>query len=140
MWSARSLEKGLPQSLCSKRPILSMPLCLVVESCLLACTTGTWCVDTGATNHVCNSLQGFQETRRLARGEIDLLMGDTSLVAAVAVGVVTLFFEGGKFLILDDCLYVHVMDIHHFSIKILFSLNSMMILYVVGCCMTIYTC
>ena len=66
----------------------------------------TWCVDTGATNHVCNSLQGFQETRRLAKGEIDLLMGDTSRVAAVAVGVVTLHFEGGKFLVLDDCLYV----------------------------------
>ena len=54
-------------------------------------------MDTGATNHVCNSLQGFQETRRLARGEIDLLMGDTSLVAAVAVGVVTLHFEGNNF-------------------------------------------
>ena len=34
----------------------SMPLCLVIESCLMACTTGTWCVDIGATNHVCNSL------------------------------------------------------------------------------------
>ena len=33
-------------------------------------------------------------------------MVDTSRVAAVAVGVVTLHFEGGKFFILDDCLYV----------------------------------
>ena len=33
-----------------------MPIALVVETCLMACTTGTWCVDTGATNHVCNSL------------------------------------------------------------------------------------
>ena len=39
-----------------------MPITLVIETCLTACTTGTWCVDTGATNHVCNSLQGFQET------------------------------------------------------------------------------
>ena len=78
-----------------------MPFCLVIESCLMACTTSTWCVDTGATNHVCNSLQGFQETRRLAKGEIYLLMGDTSCVAAV-----TLHIEGGKSLILDDCLYV----------------------------------
>ena len=83
-----------------------MPICLLVESCLLACTTGTWCVDIGATNHVCNSLQGFQKTKRLDKGEIYLLMGDTSRVAAVAVGVVTLHFEGGKFLVLDDCLYV----------------------------------
>ena len=61
-------------------------------------------MDKGATSHVCNSLQGFQKTRRLAKGEIDLLMGDTSRVVAVAVGVVTLHFEGG--LVLDDCLYV----------------------------------
>ena len=82
-----------------------MPICLVTESCLLACTIATWCVDTGATNHVCNSLQGFQETRRLAKGEIDLLMGDTSRVTVVAVGVVTLYFGGDKVLVLDDCLY-----------------------------------
>ena len=63
-------------------------------------------MNTGATNHVCNFLQGFQKTRRLVRGEIDLLMEDTSRVAAVAVGVVTLHFEGGKFFVLDDCLYV----------------------------------
>ena len=33
-------------------------------------------------------------------------MGDTSRVAAIAVGIVTLCFEGGKFFILSDCLYV----------------------------------
>ena len=33
-------------------------------------------------------------------------MGDTSRVAAVAVGFVTLHFEGGKRLVLSDCLYV----------------------------------
>ena len=32
---------------------------LVVETCLAMLSTGTWCVDTGATNHVCNPLQGF---------------------------------------------------------------------------------
>ena len=79
---------------------------LVVETCLMACTIGTWCVDTGATNHVCNSLQGFQKTRRLADGEICLWMGDTTKVAAVAVGVVSLHFSGGKILVLEECLYV----------------------------------
>ena len=33
-------------------------------------------------------------------------MEDTSRVAAVVVGVVTLHFEGEKFLVLSDCLYV----------------------------------
>ena len=52
-----------------------MPQSYIVETYLMACTTSTWCVDTGATDHVCNSLQGFQETRRLADGEICLLLG-----------------------------------------------------------------
>ena len=83
-----------------------MPLCLVVESYLLSCTIGTWCVDIGATNHVCNSSQGFQETRRLADGEIYLWLGDTTKVAARALGEVSLHFGGNKVLILKDCLYV----------------------------------
>ena len=33
-------------------------------------------------------------------------MGDTSKVADVAVGVVTLHFDGGKVLVLQDCLYI----------------------------------
>ena len=33
-------------------------------------------------------------------------MGDTSHVAAIAVGVVTLHFEGDKKVVLSDCLYV----------------------------------
>ena len=33
-------------------------------------------------------------------------MGDTTKVAVVAVGVVSLHFDGGKELVLHDCLYV----------------------------------
>ena len=36
-----------------------MPQSYVVETYFMARTTGTWCVDTRSTNHVCNSLQGF---------------------------------------------------------------------------------
>ena len=63
-------------------------------------------MDTGATNHVCNSLQGFQEIRRLVDGEICLLLGDTSRVVAKAVGEVSLHFGGHKVLVLKDFLYV----------------------------------
>ncbi|MBE2321140.1 DDE-type integrase/transposase/recombinase, partial [Solirubrobacter sp. CPCC 204708] len=79
---------------------------LVVETCLAVLSTGTWCVDTGATNHVCNSLQGFQETRQLSDGEIYLHMGNATRVAAVAVGNIYLNFGRDRFLILKDCLYV----------------------------------
>ena len=33
-------------------------------------------------------------------------MGDTTKMAVVVVGVVTLYFSGGKELVLQDCLYV----------------------------------
>ena len=88
-------------------------------------------MDTGATNHVCNFLHGFQKTQWLAEGEINLWLGDSSKVAAVAVGLVSLTFSGGKTLVLDDCLYVpnvrrnlisfsclHVMNFQQYSIKI----------------------
>ena len=79
---------------------------LVVKTCLAVLSTGTWYVDTGATNHVCNSLQGFQETRQLSDGEIYLHMGNATKVAVVAVGDYYLNFGRDKYLLLKDCLYV----------------------------------
>ena len=43
---------------------------VVVEIYLAVLSTGTWCVDTGAINHIFNSLQGFYQTRQLSDGEI----------------------------------------------------------------------
>ena len=114
-----------------------MPLALVVDSCLLVCTTSTWCVDTGATNHVYNSLQGFQETRRLADGEICLWLGDTTKVAARAVGEVSLRFGGHKLLVLKDCLFVPQIRRNLISVSCLaldgyslvFDINSVSIKY-----------
>ena len=80
-------------------------------------------------------------------------MGDTSCVAIVVVGVVTLHFEGGKMLVLSDCLYVPGVRRNLVSVFYLLCngypslfnkdsvlLNMEMILYVVGCYQTIYTC
>ena len=58
-------QKGHYKNNCPKKPQSQngnnsgMPHAYAVETYLVACTTGTWCVDIGATNHVCNSLQGF---------------------------------------------------------------------------------
>ena len=55
-------QKGHWRDDCPKKPKTQngnnqdMSFAYVVETCLMACTTGTWCVDTRATNHVCNSL------------------------------------------------------------------------------------
>ena len=69
-------------------------------------STGTWCVDTGATDHVCNSLQGFQKTRQLSDGKIYLHMGSVMKVAAVAVRDLHLSFGRDRILILRNCLFV----------------------------------
>ena len=72
-------------------------------------------------------------------------MGDTSRVAVVVVGVVTLHFGGDKKLVLSDYLYVpsvrrNLVSVSYLSyngysfylIKILFLSNMEMILYVMG--------
>ena len=79
-------------------------------------------------------------------------MGDTSRVAAIVVGVVTLHFEGDKFLIVDDCLYVP--DVRRNLVSVfclscngylsLFNKDYIFVkygdIYVMGCYQTIYTC
>ena len=67
--------------------------------------TDSWCVDSGCTNHICNSLQGFQKTRKLNEGELFLTLADRSRIPVVAIGVFNLCFDS-RVLILEDCLYV----------------------------------
>ena len=62
-------------------------------------------MDSGCTNHIYNSLQGFQETRKLNEGELFLTLADGRRIPVVAVGVVNLCFES-RVLILEDCLYI----------------------------------
>ena len=82
------------------------PYSLVIETCLAVLSTSTWCVDTGATNHVWNSLQGFQETRQLSDGEIYLHMSNATKMVAVSVGDYDLSFGRDRYLLLKDCLYL----------------------------------
>ena len=50
-----------------------------------------WVLDTGSTSHICNDLQGLQDSRRLANGEVIIRVGNGARVAALAVGTYTLF-------------------------------------------------
>ena len=62
-------------------------------------------MDSCCTNHICNSLQEFQETRKLNKGELFLTLADRSRISVLAVGVFNLCFDSSV-LILEDCLYV----------------------------------
>ena len=44
-----------------------------LEIYLVQNPTNSWCVDSSCTNHICNSLQRFQETRKLNEGNCFLL-------------------------------------------------------------------
>ena len=66
----------------------------------------TWVIDSGATNHVCFSVQGFEETRSLASNEVSLRTGDGSLVLAEAIGNVRIYFDNYRFLLLKDVFFV----------------------------------
>ena len=64
-------------------------------------STYSWIVDSGATNHICCSLQGFRETRRLSEGEFSFKWGNGAQVSASAVGTVKLNFEN-SYLVLNN--------------------------------------
>ena len=62
-------------------------------------------MDSSCTNHIYNSLQGFQETKKFNEREFFFTLVNRSKILVVVVGVVNLCFES-RVLILEDYLYV----------------------------------
>ena len=62
-------------------------------------------MDSSCTNHIYNTLQGFQEIRRANEGELFLTLADGSKILVVTIGVFNLCFDS-RVLILEDYLYV----------------------------------
>ena len=78
----------------------------VVEVSFITDTSNTWCIDSGATNHICNTLQGLRSTRQYRDGEIKLTLASNATISAVAIGVLVLEFKNKRTLVLPDVLYV----------------------------------
>ena len=72
---------------------------LVLEACLVESDTNAWIVDSGATNHICSSLQTLSSSTPLRDGDVSMRLGSGEVVSATAVGVARLEF-GNSFLIL----------------------------------------
>ena len=66
----------------------------------------SWIVDSGATNHVCYSLWGFLERRKLNKNVINLCLGNGVLVSASAVGDISVNLDASRHLYLIDIYYV----------------------------------
>lgn len=79
---------------------------LVIESNLTVSSASSWVLDSGSSAHLCTSMQGLEESRRLRDGEMILRVGNGARVAAVAVGTYPLRLPLGLDLVLRDCYYV----------------------------------
>ena len=70
---------------------------LVLEACFVEDDAHAWIVDSGATNHICSSLQTLSSSTPLRDGDISMRLGSGEVISATAVGVARLEF-GNNFL------------------------------------------
>ena len=93
---------------------------LIVEISFIVGTLNSWCVDSSITNHICNTLQGFQKIKKLSDSEVTLHLSSEIIIVAMSVGVVELFFPLNKILVLYDCLFVFSIRRNLISVSALF--------------------
>ena len=58
---------------------------LVVEACLVENFNDKWIIDSGATNHVCYSLQWFKHSTSIEEGQRYLKLGNRELISVSAI-------------------------------------------------------
>jgi hypothetical protein len=79
---------------------------IVNESLYIEYSKTTWWIDSGATIHVANLLQGFRSTRTTQRSERQIKVANGAQADVEAVGDVHLELDTGFIIILKDVLYV----------------------------------
>jgi hypothetical protein len=78
----------------------------VNESLYIEYSKTTWWIDSGATIHVANSLQGFHSTRTTQRSEKQVKVANGAQADVEAVGDIHLELDTGFIIVLRDVLYV----------------------------------
>ena len=73
-------------------------------------TSTSWVIDIGCGSHICVKVQGLGSSRSLAKGKVDLRVGNGARVAALAVGVYDLTLPTGLVFQLKNCYYVPVVS------------------------------
>ena len=82
-------------------------------------TSASWVLDTGCGSYICVNVQGLRSSRSLAKGEVDLRVGNGARVVALAVGVYDLTLPSGLVFQLKNCYYVPVVSINIISVSCL---------------------
>jgi hypothetical protein len=75
----------------------------VIEINIAVSSNDSWVFDTRSMIHTCKSLQGLSLTRRFAKGELDVCVGNGAKVAAIAVGTLHLSLPSELVLELNNC-------------------------------------
>ena len=76
------------------------------ESSLIDVPVNSWWIDSGASIHVSNSLQGFRSKRKPSDAEVNLFVGNGNKVDVQFIGLVELKLESGFILRLKNTVYV----------------------------------
>ncbi|TXG48817.1 hypothetical protein EZV62_024692 [Acer yangbiense] len=72
-----------------------MNIYVIFESNLIEVPSNTWWIDSGATVHVSNTMQGFLTTRTILSNEQYIMMGNLAKVPVKAVGTFRLVLDSG---------------------------------------------
>ncbi|RVX16253.1 Retrovirus-related Pol polyprotein from transposon TNT 1-94 [Vitis vinifera] len=68
----------------------------------------SWWIDTGASIHITNSLQGYLTSKRLSKGERTITLGNGTEVEIEAIGTLRLILDTGFIMDLVDTVYVPI--------------------------------
>ncbi|KAK3001597.1 hypothetical protein RJ639_021603 [Escallonia herrerae] len=95
----------------------NLSICVCYESYTIDAPLNTWWVDTGATVHITNSLQGFLSVKKLNKGDRNVLVENGEKAQVEAVGTLRLVLESGFNLDLVDTVYVPSMTRNLISVS-----------------------
>ena len=102
---------------CEKEGISSALVCF--ESNMVDVPLNTWWLDSGATIHVVNSLQGFRSLRNPSKVESEIIVGDGARIVVEDIGMVSLNLPSGHTLLLRNAVYVPSMRRNLISASVL---------------------
>jgi hypothetical protein len=75
----------------------------VIEINIVVSSSDSWVFDIGSMIHTCKLLQGLNLTRRFAKGELDVHVGNGAKVEAIAVGTFHMPLPSRLVLKLNNC-------------------------------------
>jgi hypothetical protein len=75
----------------------------VIEINIAVSSSDLWVFDIGSMIHTCKLLQGLSLTRRFAKGELDVRVGNGAKVAAIAVDTFHVSLPSRLVLELNNC-------------------------------------